>query len=511
MASEIRYEMSPTAQRMHNCPLPIRGMRGPIGSGKTSSCCMEVDFASNRQIRDRDGVRRSRWLVLRNTLGELRDTTIKSVLDWFPDIDMKWTPPYTGEVVRPWIAPDGSIHPDEPVRIEFMFLGCDQKGFEKKLKGLEITGVYANEATQLRWGILYEALGRCGRYPRKEKGRDFISHGLVMDTNSPDDSNWWYKFEVERKPRQMGFFVQPPALFRHERPDGSVWYEPNRGQVPGIGAAENIANLNEGFGYYMKQLEGRSEDEIRRLILNEFGTSLEGKPVYPEWREGAHWSARELEIQFGLPIFGGVDFGRTPACVICQMLPSGRVVVLDELTTDNMGITTFAQELLRPLLITRYNMAGGTRVLFFADPAGMAREQGDELTVIQRLNAAGIPTLPCPLPTNSFVARREAVADLLRESRDGKPSLLVSPRCKVLRKGFNGGYCYAPVRGVQGASEPLFLDRPDKHNPFSHVHDALQYAVYGMMHSGYSPASALRADPLAGMPVGGIDLGGFGV
>lgn len=508
---EIRYEMSPTLAAFHNCPKPVRGVRGPVGSGKTSGCVMEMVFASNRQLPGPDGVRRNRWLVLRNTLGELRDTTIKTILNWLPGIEMKWTPPYTGVLEMPWLGPDGTAHYDEPVRMEFVFLGCDQKDFKKKLKGLELTGVYANEATQLRWSVLSEAFGRCGRYPPQEPGRPkYLNHGLIMDTNSPDDSNWWYRAEVESRKPGMAFFVQPPALFRIDGKDGAPpTYVPNKGQVEGVLAAENIANLSEGYGYYLKQVDALDDDEIRRLILNEFGTSLQGKPVYPEWKEGVHWSPKEIGTEFGLPIFGGVDFGRTPSCVICQMLPSGRVVVLDELTTDNMGITTFAQTVLRPLLITRYNMAGGTRVLFFADPAGMAKEQGDEMTVIQRMNAAGIPTLPCPLPSNGFVARREAVADLLRETRDGKPSLLVSPRCKVLRKGFNGGYCYAPVRGVAGGVDDLYTDRPDKHNPFSHVHDALQYAVYGMLHSSVSAKSRMRQQGQASAS-SSVELGGFG-
>jgi hypothetical protein len=58
---------------------------------------------------------------------------------------------------------------------------------------------------------------------------------------------------------------------------------------------------------------------------------------------------------------------------------------------------------------------------------------------------------------------------------DGKPGLLLSPACKVLRKGFAGGYHY---RRVKVTGDERYHDMPDK-NAFSHPHDALQYALSG--------------------------------
>jgi hypothetical protein len=52
---------------------------------------------------------------------------------------------------------------------------------------------------------------------------------------------------------------------------------------------------------------------------------------------------------------------------------------------------------------------------------------------------------------------------------------LLSPRCKVLRKGFAGGYHY---RRVKVSGDERYHDAPDK-NSFSHPHDALQYALSG--------------------------------
>jgi hypothetical protein len=57
----------------------------------------------------------------------------------------------------------------------------------------------------------------------------------------------------------------------------------------------------------------------------------------------------------------------------------------------------------------------------------------------------------------------------------GRPALVIHPRCKKLRKAFNGGYCFRRV-AVSGAER--FRDEPDK-NEFSHVSDALQYMMVG--------------------------------
>ena len=58
---------------------------------------------------------------------------------------------------------------------------------------------------------------------------------------------------------------------------------------------------------------------------------------------------------------------------------------------------------------------------------------------------------------------------------DGEPGLLLSPHCRVLRKGFAGGYHYARVRM---SGDDRYHDRADK-NEFSHPHDALQYVMLG--------------------------------
>ena len=119
------------------------------------------------------------------------------------------------------------------------------------------------------------------------------------------------------------------------------------------------------------------------------------------------------------------------------------------------------------LRLPRYS---GLPLVIHCDPAGKGKMRTDEQTHIQILEKHGYRVFPAI--TNSFAARRESVAQRLMLMIDGAPGLLISPVCKVLRKGFQGGYRF---RRVQVVGEPRWENEADK-NRFSYPHDALQYA-----------------------------------
>ena len=45
----------------------FRGLRGPVGSGKSVSCCIEILRRALAQEPNAEGIRKSRWAVVRNT------------------------------------------------------------------------------------------------------------------------------------------------------------------------------------------------------------------------------------------------------------------------------------------------------------------------------------------------------------------------------------------------------------------------------------------------------------
>ena len=105
------------------------------------------------------------------------------------------------------------------------------------------------------------------------------------------------------------------------------------------------------------------------------------------------------------------------------------------------------------------------------------RSQNDERTAISLLQEhTGWRWRPAPVPSNDFTIRREVVVAALNRMVDGRPGLVLSPSCAMLRKGFVSGYHYrrvsSPITGIR------YHDKPAK-NVFSHPHDALQYLLLG--------------------------------
>jgi hypothetical protein len=86
-ALEIRrdycYASVPTIKRFSQSRAFIRGLMGPFGSGKSSGCVIELIKLAQRQPLI-GGKRRARFACIRNTYGQLADTTIKTFLYWLP-------------------------------------------------------------------------------------------------------------------------------------------------------------------------------------------------------------------------------------------------------------------------------------------------------------------------------------------------------------------------------------------------------------------------------------------
>ena len=487
MATEFVYNASRTCSAFHLAApgYEFKGIRGPVGSGKSVACCFEIFLKSQTQKVVRiveDGaekkVRWSKWLIGRHTYPALIKTTIETWLNWFgPKTVMHWGAPLSGRYED--YLPDGTL-----LRIDLEFAALDAKNILNDLMSFEISGAWVNEATQVAWRVIDRIHDRIGRF--KPDNKNFgDSFGVIMDTNSPDETNWWYAKERVEKPEKMLFFIQPPALLKRVK-DGKTWYEDNDGrdfEKFGIPPAENVENLKEGFYYWHKQIPTKSADDIKKLILNEYGTSIDGKPVYPEYNDEIHYAGEEIPVQRGLTLLLGSDFGRTPATVIAQLGRDGVLYVLDEVGAENMSAEQFIEELLRPKLINEYGFPSQP-LINFGDPAGANYNEVVSVSAIETFNRYGILTKPAPATNgNRTQLRVDCVSELLRRSYKGRAAVRISSRCKMLRKGFNGYYCYRRMRigGVEG--DERYTEEPDK-NAYSHFHDAFQYVCMGVFKSG---------------------------
>lgn len=433
----------PVAQSFFLSEKFVRGLMGPVGSGKSSACIMELWWRATEQ-KPFNGVRRTRFAILRNHYPELKSTTIKTFSEWLPHIPVKWDSPIVAHGRFP--ADDGTI-----IDVEFIFISLDRPEETGKIRGLELTGAMLNEASEMAKEALDMVTQRVGRFPPKKWGGPTWS-GVIMDTNPPDTAHWYYALAEKETPPGFEFFRQPGGLVEL---DGE--WKPNP-------AAENLHNLPNGVEYYLRQVAGKRKEWVKIFLAGEYGVSVDGKAVYPEYNDEIH--CRHTPPMSGIPIVVGLDYGRTPAAAFVQVTPRGQFRVIDELCSEDMSIGTFAEDVLKPHIATNYR---DYNILFVGDPAGLSAES-DERNAFDVLALHGVVAVPAH--TNRLTGRLEAVRHYLNRMSDGQPAFCVDPKAETLREGLIGKYHFKYVQSSGGRVK----ETPEK-DKWSHPHDALQYAA----------------------------------
>ena len=487
---KLDFSSAPTIARFFKSDAFVRGLMGPVGSGKSYACCAEIfRRAVQQRPSPRDGVKYSRWAIVRNTHPMLRTTTLKTWLELLPEHvwgPVKYSPPITHHITLP--PRDGAAGID----MEVLFLALDDPKDVRKLLSLELTGAWVNEARELPKAVVDGLTHRVGRYPTKADGGPSW-RGVIMDSNPMDDDHWYYRLAEKDRPTgrfAWDFFRQPGGVLEvpleelpEEMPEAQGyihqagrWWQTNP-------KAENLSNLPTG--YYDQLLGGKNLDWIQCYARGEYTFVQEGRPVWPEFND--QMMAADLEPEPNVPVHIGLDFGLTPAAVFAQKLPDGRWHVLHELVSFDMGLERFCS-MLKSDIEARFPRM---EMLVWGDPAGSQRDQIFETTAFDHLKTHGI--LARPTATNEFRTRREALAIPMGRLIDGKPGFMIDRRCLKLRKSLGGGYHFK--RLAIGAGQERFRDVPDK-NEHSHVGDAAGYCLLGSEHKMMTK----RPTPTGGRP-----------
>ncbi len=449
--SSINYTPPPSLVPFFTSEKMVSLVVGPIGSTKTTASLLKIAYHAARVAPCRDGIRRSRCVVVRNTREQLRDTTIPDFLSWYPD-----------GVAGTYIKTEMKfILRFGDVECEVLFRGLDEAKDVRKLLSLQISFAVMDEFRELHPEVFEQLQGRLGRYPDKkmvppDPSRGFPG-GCVYDdgtdarrlwgaSNPPDMDTYWEKYIS--------------SALAGELPSTHVTIQPS-GVSP---EADWVQHLPEG--YYETLMEGKSEEWIDVYVHAKFGKSLAGRPVFSSFNPEFHIAKHPLQPfrSSESPLLIGMDFGLTPACTINQLDPRGRLLTYDSLVSEGMGILRFLDEKLLPLLSTKY---AGIPVLIIGDPAGAQRAQTDERSVFDIIRGKGLKVIPAP--TNSISARIAAVEALLSRQVDGSPAHIFDPGAKEIIQAMRGGYRYRKRKDGE------YEDKPEK-NKYSHVADAHQYA-----------------------------------
>src|SRR5580700_4644145 len=184
----------PTIQRFFDSDAFIRGLCGPFGSGKSSACAIEIAQRALQVPHGPDGIRRSRYAIVRNTSKQLEDTTERTTLQWLnpQQIGGVWTPSKHNYTIKGLRAPGD----DKGAEIEILFRALDRDDQIRDLLSMELTGAWINEAREINWAVIDAMQGRVGRFPRKADCGPYW-FGIWLDTNPPDVDSDWFKFFEE--------------------------------------------------------------------------------------------------------------------------------------------------------------------------------------------------------------------------------------------------------------------------------------------------------------------------
>jgi len=495
------FSESPTVWDFMQDESAVRIIIGPVGSGKTFGCCNEVMKRALMQEPAPDNIRYFKAAIVRNTMPQLMRTTMETWLGVFPENKvglMRRSSPVSHTIKI--AANDETREPGLHLHVDFFAL--DKENDVKSLLSYEGTLIWFNEIREIPKKIIDAATDRVGRYPSMAKGGVMPTwHGVIGDTNPPDEDHWIYKFDQTDPQVGYTFFHQPPGVFEAKFIDGEGWRSldisnptytvtdedltiksankiwianPDAENLPYLPLAKKGDNPLGRGGYYLKRVAGKDYDYIRGYYQGRYGPVFDGKPVIPDFSREL-MVVDNLEFMPNLPIIGGIDIGGgtlSPACVMAQKHPSGVYLIHAELSpdADGMGLVEFVEELKS---IFAYRFPVGEWGRFYGDPAGQNRDPLFKHTMFSHLQSQGINAYPTP--TNDPRDRIESIKAPMKRMIDGKCGLLIDSRCKMLIRGLLGGWKF---KRIQSSGEERYVDMPSK-NKYSHVCDALGYMLQG--------------------------------
>lgn len=427
----------------------FRMIAGPVGSGKTTACLMELFRRAVEQEKSADGIRYSRFAIVRQTLKELKDTVLKDILQWL-------------QGVASYKVSDGTVYVNfKDVHSEWLLIPLDNPEDQRRLLSSQFTGAWMSEVIEMNPELIAPLAGRCGRFPGANLGGATWA-GIIADTNMPSMGSNWYTLMAVDRPEDWGVFIQPGGM--EDGAENLEWLT----QTPETLRMDmdDPRRKAQGRTYYERQLTGRSQDWVDRYIHAKYGADPTGSAVYRESFKMDFHVVDSVDPVVGHPLLVGQDFGRDPCAIICQVDHKGRLLVLEEVISEDMGLELHLPKKLRPVLMQDKYV--GRPIAVIGDPAGRAKGSVYEETSFDVLRRHGFNAYPAP--TNDIEPRIRAIETYLLARHGDKPAILIDRmHCPRTIRALAGGYRFAKTRS--GALRP----KPDK-NEWSHIVDALQYA-----------------------------------
>lgn len=449
----------------------VKMLFGCVASGKSSACCVHIYQTAMQMPRGYDGVRRCKWAVIRKTYSQLKTTTIRTWCEWFP-------PSVFGEPKGD--SPMTHTIKTEDFELEVIFLAIEKFSDIDRLKSLEVTGIYVNEAQFFGSDELLSIFReRTDRYPSGFSGGKLGRQLVIMDCNPPPIRHWIYKIFEKDKPEGFAIYKMPPALIKSV--DGKWINNPE---------ADFIDQLGEGSrNYWIDLANGASEEYINVNLCGNYGVLEDGLSVHPEYNDQLHYSRSPIYVNPIVEIGLGWDFGLTPACAVGQLDINGQFKIIHEFWTEHMSFRAFLENIVIPEL-DRLFPFWRNNYCSVHDPADSMGNEGNTNQKIMK--ELGIYSYPAA--SNSLSFRRDALKYFLTRMPDGKPGFLLNDGCMMIREGLMGKFKYPLITSTVFSEEKRYQEKPIK-NIYSHICEATEYLAtrYAIVSKSPSPSKGTEA------------------
>ena len=477
----------------------IMAVGGAVGVGKTFAILLKL-WIGAMSIEPVNGVRRTKYLIVRTVAGDLKTSIIADFKEFFGDWFRMTSDQSPMKGIMTFRIPsDGTL-----VESEIHFYAFDRREETDKIKSAKYTACAIFEAQSLvDTGIISDCYARCGRTHSNsiddvveggEDGNDIEDNAivwkndqfgiegrgkfLILDFNYKSVKHILYDYLVKNNPVKedgkrsrrvytIPFLFNPIPLkfwdgvtkgIRGLYKGDEVIFVRNR-------QAERYTRYN-GWKYWESLLVEYSNEPNRiiRDCLGGWSPDSDGKPVYSSFSRTEVETSSRLHFKDGVPVYVGVDNGFNNAWVFGQPDDDGLIRIIHVIDNTGDRAKTISEALDQDVIPFIAQHLDGYRVLFVLDQAMANREAGEATTQIDPFTKRDLPIIL------SELKQTKPIREIVREVID-KRQLKISPTCDTLLEAFDGGFHYPSIRATQ-----TYMTSPKK-NVSSHVAEAAEFVI----------------------------------
>lgn len=432
------------------------------GEGKTFVGTMAMLVHASDQEDNFDPISQQpmpvRWALIRDTHTNIKRVSVPAIKRNYPGI-FKFYDDY---------------HLARAPGLEVDLFGMDRTDDLTKIQGSEFDGIWIEEPAPIiangpsgpivNAGMAREVFTVCATRMRGGKTRK-----RLQITMNPADRSHWTFYERELNPEW-----EAVTAVTHLRP----------GENPHISVADRQA---------VKSAFADRPDLYKRYVLGLESEIYPGVRVTPEYNADLHRSPVELKPMLGAESHLWFDGGLNPSVILAQIVPSGRILLLDCVAMANAGMRQMIEMKLIPLLKSpRWEKIKHFRAL--GDDSLKNREQSDSehsgAKIIEEMLAPWLRGNVYEGGVQDWDLRRESLKTVLGGTIEGVARVQVNPVTTPgepwhrIHAALAGGYCYRVANGV------VLRDKPDKGSIHSHVGDAISHAfarLFGIPQVNFEP------------------------